>query len=129
MKIKMMTALDLKFIGDEMEKQILPAKLAYKLSKLFTAAKEHGQFYANEISKLAVEYGEKDKDGNPIISEKEGDGIKIQTQYVELVHTKITAILNLAVDFPDITFTLDELEPLQLSVKDFNVFLPFIKEE
>lgn len=130
MELKMTQALSLKIIGDEMEKQILPAKITYKLSKIFSAAKEHEQFYANEINKLIQEYGEKDEQGNLIpLKQEEGNGIKIKLDCINLFQTKVEGLLSLKVDFPNISFSLDELESVQLSLKDFNALLPFIKEE
>lgn len=130
MTLKLTKVLDIGLISNEIEKQILPARLTYKLSKIFAAAKEHGQLYANEINKLVQEYGEKDENGNLIPLEGgEGNSIKIKPEYIGLVQTKINSLLSLDVDFPDIFLSLDELESVQLSLKDFNALLPFIKEE
>ena len=63
--------------------------------------------------------------GNPVINEQ--GGYKIQQNKMAECYFLMTQMNNLDVQIPDIYFTLDELEKLDLSLEEMETLLPFIK--
>lgn len=102
------------------------AKVAYKFNKLCNALKNDGDFYRVELNKIIERYGERDESGSLIPSEY--GGVKIKSEDMPTAQKEINNLDTLEVDAPDIKFTVDELDGLQLSIEDFNRILPFIEE-
>lgn len=112
----------------KMKDQVMPIQLAYKLSRLYDSVNNNARFYSTELNKIISEYAERDEEGN-MVQAKEGNGIQLQKAYISKAETAINELLNLMVDVPDISFTLDELKDIKLSLEEFEVLLPFIKAE
>lgn len=127
MQIKMAKVLNLNPIYQKVKAQVLPVKTAYKFSKLFSVLDKEANFYSEELNKLIMEYAERDETGAPKTIDN-GTGIQIQKEYIELVQTKCNELWNLDVDVPDVSFTLEELDKLELSIEEFDLLFPFITE-
>ncbi len=127
MKIKMSNALDILAVYRKIKDQVMPISITYKLARLFNSFQEASEFYSAELSKIIDRYSEKDAGGHPIPLDY-GSGVKIQQEYLVEAQEKLNELLRLEVDVPDITFTLQELEPVQLSLDEFNQLLPFIQD-
>jgi len=125
MKLKMSNVLAMQSIYSKMKDQVMPISLTYKLARLFKNLQDAADFYSAELNKLILNYSEKDEKGRPIPIDG-GQGVKIQQDHLVEAQEKINELLQLEVDVPDITFTLRELEPVQLSLDEFNQLLPFI---
>lgn len=104
-----------------------PAKVAYKFNKLCTSLDNDVKFYNEELNKIIQQYGEKEDDGS--FKRTQTGDIKIQSDFIVTAQKEVYALWDLEVDVPDITFTVDELDGLQLSIENFNAMLPFIVEE
>jgi len=104
-----------------------PAKVAYKFNKLCISLDNDVKFYNEELNKIIQQYGEKEDDGS--FKRTQTGDIKIQSNFVVTAQKEVYALWDLEVDVPDITFTVDELDGLQLSIENFNAMLPFIVEE
>ena len=104
----------------------VPAKVAYKFNKLCNALKNDADFYRVELNKIIERYGERDENGSLIPLEY--GGVKIKSEDMPTAQKEINNLDTLEVDAPDIKFTIDELDGLQLSIEDFNRILPFIEE-
>lgn len=127
MKLKMSNVLAMQSIYPKLKDQVMPISITYKLARLFNSFQESSEFYSTELSKIITKYSEKDEEGNPIPLEY-GVGVKIQQEYLVEAQEKLNELLRLEVDVPDITFTLRELESVQLSLDEFNQLLPFIQD-
>ena len=127
MQIKMAKVLNLNPMYQKVKAQVLPVKTAYKFSKLFSALNKEAHFYSEELNKLIMEYAEHDETGAPKMIDN-GTGVQLQKEYVELVQEKCNELWNLEVDVPDVNFTLEELDKLELSLEEFDLLLPFITE-
>lgn len=130
MQIKLKQVLDFHLVYNKIKSVSLPIITLYKFSKLVDAIETECKFYNNSLQSLINEYSEKDENGKPKFSEN-GENIQIQREYLTLFQTKFEELLNLSIDLPDISFTLKELEPLNLSIslEEFNLLLPFINGE
>ena len=102
----------------------LPFSLAYKLNKLAEAVNKELEFYRNSMAKLIDEYAEKEN-GQPVLLEN-GD-IKIIPEKITECQQRINELQNVEITI-DVSFTPAELEPLEMSIKDLQNLMPFIKE-
>ena len=126
MKIKMWQVLSILGIYDKIKESRVPAKVAYKFNKLCLALNNDAEFYRTELNKIVQQYGEKNEDGSFVFLD--GGSIKIKAEVYDDAKREINNLDGLEVDAPDIKFTVDELDGLQLSIEDFNRMLPFIEE-
>ena len=127
MKITMSKVLDLQELYPKISSQALPISTTYKLTKLFNAIKSEAEFYTTNLDKIISEYGQKDENGNFIYTDDK-KGIKIDQDKISEVEQKLQELLSIEVELPNVTFKLFELEKVELSVQEFNNFLPFIEE-
>lgn len=127
MQLKMITVVNLVSLYDQFKDQALPIKLNYKVNKLFNAINTESQFYRDELNKLIDQYAERDENNQPVLLNS-GMGIKLREGTTDIVQNSLNELWNLDVNLPDIYFTLDELENIQMTVENFNKLLPFIKE-
>lgn len=97
----------------------------YKLIKIHKAIKDEEEIYQEQLQINCEPYFEKDELGNPIINEH--GGYKIQQEKMAECYFLMTQMNNLDVQIPDIYFTLDELEKLELTLEEMEILLPFIK--
>ena len=127
MQIKMAKVLNLNPIYQKIKAQVLPIKTAYKFSKLFNVLEREAHLYSEELNKLIMEYAERDETGAPKMIDN-GTGVQLQKEYIDLVQEKCNELWNLDVDVPDINFTLEELDKLELSIEEFDLLFPFVTE-
>lgn len=97
----------------------------YKLIKIHKAIKDEEEIYQEQLQINCEPYFEKDEFGNPVINEQ--GGYKIQQNKMAECYLLMTQMNNLDVQIPDIYFTLDELEKLDLNLEEMEILLPFIK--
>lgn len=103
------------------------AKVAYKFNKLCSSLERDADFYNEELNKIVQQYGEKEEDGS--FKRTPDGGIQVKEGQIESAQKDINNLLALEVDVPDIDFTVDELDGLELSIEEFNSMLPFINED
>ena len=96
----------------------------YKFLKILKAVNEELIIYEEQRNSLIESYAEFDN-GNPVINEN--GGIKIKEGCLEDCKKKIDEINAMQIALPDIYFSLDELEPLGLTLGELELLEPFIK--
>ena len=126
MEISIQEVVELQTVLEIVKKKILPMKTSYKFARLFKAIEEKYTFYQTQISLLISEYSEKDDEGNPVQGEQ--NGVKIQADKINECQEKINELLALCVEIPDIKFTFEEVEPLELTVEQFMCLIKFCEE-
>lgn len=112
----------------QIKDKTVPVKTMYKILKLFEAIDKETKFYYEELRKIIDRHGERDENGELVPTEN-GLNIKIKKEEISECQKEISELESLKVELPDITFTVEELEPLDLSFSDFERFLPFMEEE
>lgn len=95
----------------------------YKVLKLKRALEQEVEIYNMQLTSLQ-DYFERDEDGNPI---QVDGGIKIKNEFLDECNKKIIEINNTEIAVPDLYFSLEELEPLNLSLNELELLEPFIK--
>lgn len=127
MQIKMNEVLSFQFFYTEVKNKSLPIKTAYKFTKLFNKVEEELKFYQEQIVKISEEYGERDSEGGLVLLES-GNGIKIKPELIEECQLKITELLEIEVEIGEITFSIDELEGVEISIEDMNLLSKIITD-
>lgn len=122
--MKLYQILNLPHVYETILEKNLPFSLAYKLNKLAEAVNKELEFYRNSMTKLVDEYAEKEN-GQPVLLEN-GD-IKIIPEKITECQQRINELQNVEITI-DVSFTPAELEPLEMSIKDLQNLMPFIKE-
>ena len=119
--MKLYQILNLPHVYETILEKNLPFSLAYKLKE---AVNKELEFYRNSMTKLVDEYAEKEN-GQPVFLEN-GD-IKIIPEKITECQQRINELQNVEITI-DVSFTPAELEPLEMSIKDLQNLMPFIKE-
>lgn len=96
----------------------------YKLIKLKKAIQEENEIYLTQLDRLK-DFFLTDENGNYI--QNENGGYAIDQNRLEECKDLIDEVNALQVQVPDLYFSLDELEPLNLSFKELEALDPFIK--
>lgn len=95
----------------------------YKLLKIKSVLKNEIEIYNEQITSLE-EFFEKDDNGNLI---QNSEGFKIKKECLKECQAKINELNNSQISLPDIYFSIDELEPLSLTLNELELLQPFIK--
>lgn len=104
----------------------MPAKTAYKISKLSNFLKDDANFYTERLSQIIEQYGEKDENGEPVIS---GNGYKIQKDKTDECTAAIKELSEIEAAIPDAKIYLSELDNVELSPDDIAAIYDFIEED
>ena len=104
----------------------MPAKTAYKISKLSNFLKDDANFYTERLSQIIEQYGEKDENGELDIS---GSGYKIQKDKTDECAAAIKELSEIEAAIPDAKIYLSELDGVELSPDDIAAIYAFIEED
>lgn len=104
----------------------MPAKTAYKISKLSNFLKDDANFYTERLSQIIEQYGEKDESGELVIS---GSGYKIQKDKTDECTAAIKELSEIEATTPDTKIYLSELDGVELSPDDIAAIYAFIEED
>lgn len=116
---------ELSKIIDKIKEKTFDINTQYKFIKISKVIREEEELINEQQFLLLKQYAEKNEDGQFIVN-KSG-GFKIKEECVEECGLKIMEINNRQITLPDIYFSLDELEPLGLTLGELELLEPFIK--
>lgn len=104
----------------------LPSKLAYKIMKFCKSVAVEEEFYNTKRNEIIDVYAVKDENGQIAVGD---DGmITIVPDKISEANIAIQELNSIEVEAPNVRFTLDELEGLELSVADMFALDAFIEE-
>ena len=103
----------------------LPFRLAYKVSKLSEKIEKDYLFFTEEVQKIIIKYAERDEKGEIAF---EGNNVKIQRDLIEQAEKDLKELDEVETEEIDVSFTLDELESLNIKPLEVSALMPFIKE-
>ena len=72
-------------------------------------------------------HGEFDENGNLVTVGT--DGIRIKQGEEQECYTKLAELQNLEIEMPDVAFTIEEFDGIELTLEIFNFIVPFLKED
>ena len=97
----------------------------YKILKLVKAIEEEDELMNQSVLKIANEYAAKDEDGKTVITED--GGIKIDENKKAELALALDGLNAAKLQLPDIYFSLEEFEGLNLTLEELDAFIAFIK--
>lgn len=112
-------------IIEKLKEKSFDINTQYKFIKISAAIKTEVSFIEEQQTLLLKQYAEKDELGK-YVTNADG-GFKIRDDAIQECGLKLIEINTRQVTLPDIYFSLDELEPLGLTLGDLELLEPFIK--
>lgn len=125
MKININELVQIGNLCEKFSNRVVSARLAYKLAKLSKAISEDINFYQEKYIEYLEMFGERDENGD-FISNK--GNIKIISGLEQECKEKFNELNSIEVEIPNIKFSLEELEQLNMTMKDMLVFDLFVDE-
>jgi hypothetical protein len=125
MQLKMQDILGFTSFYDTVKSQKLTMKTAYKLAQLARAVDGELQFYREKLQAIIGEYGMLDDNGQPVPTE-DGDGIKLRPGAEEACYLAMRELQNIEVTLPDIIFSINDFDGIELTIADMGAMLPFL---
>ncbi len=115
----------LRTLLDRLKKLHFSVQAQYKFLKISKIVQSEIDIFEQQKRNLIESYAELDEENKLIISDN--GGIKIKEECIQECIDKINELNSLQITFPDIYFSLDELEPLNLTLGELELLDPFIK--
>ena len=103
----------------------MPIRLSYKFTVILDKIDCEYNFFISEMRKIINKYGLKDENGELV---QENGNIKINPDSFGLAEKALQELHETEITLPEVNFTLDELESLNIKPADLRALLPFIKE-
>lgn len=126
MTIKMKAIPALNDVIGSIANQKLSFKTSYKLMKLIKEVETEFEYYRENVMKILEEYGERDSNGNLI---QDDGGVKLQKDKIDLASKKIQELDEVEVQINSPLLTLDEMEDIEISLRELAVLDLIIKKE
>lgn len=127
MVLKMSQALEISALYQSIKDCKMPIKTAYKFNKLIRCLEEDLAFYQSQVTSLLNEYAVRNASGEYEYSNN-GTAIKIIEGKQQECNKKLGDLLDLGVTIGDVTFELEELNEMELTVSQLNSLMSFIVE-
>ena len=126
MTTKITTITNFPSLFTKVKSQKLPFKTSYKLTLLAQEIQKHVDFYQEQFRNLIMEYSKKDEQGNPLPT-KDGQGVLLAEETMSEAYAKLSELHDIDVELPDIKFSVDDFDKVELSPEEMLVIMPFIE--
>ena len=127
MKIKMQEVLQLKDFFDKIKSVEMPIKTAYKMNRILKKVEGEIDFYQLQFNNILNKYAKKNEKGEFILT-SDGQGVEIEQEKIEECQNDFLALSQLEVEIDKFSFSLEELESINLTIADINGLMSFIEE-
>lgn len=124
--MKMYEILDFSKVYDSIKDEKMSIKTAYKLNKLIKKIEEENNFYNIKFHEIIEQYAEKNDQGEYQYIDE--NSIKIKEGKEQECYKKVSELQNLEIETPNITFSIEELGDINLTIDTVNMLMPFIEE-
>lgn len=124
--MKMYEILDFSKVYNSIKDEKMSIKTAYKLNKLIKKIEEENNFYNIKFHEIIEQYAEKNDQGEYQYIDE--NSIKIKEGKEQECYKKISELQNLEIETPNITFSIEELGDINLTIDTVNMLMPFIEE-
>ena len=118
--------LDFSKVYNSIKDEKMSIKTAYKLNKLIKKIEEENNFYNIKFHEIIEQYAEKDEQGEYQYIDE--NSIKIKEGKEQECYKKVSELQNLEIETPNITFSIEELGDINLTIDTVNMLMPFIEE-
>lgn len=127
MKIKMQEVLQLKDFFDKIKSVEMPIKTAYKMNRILKKVEGEIEFYQLQFNNILNKYAKKNEKGEFILT-SDGQGVEIEQEKIEDCQNEFLALSQLEIEVDKFSFSLEELESINLTIADINGLMSFIEE-
>lgn len=124
--MKMYEIIELQALYNSIGNIKLPLKTTYKFARLMKRAEEEIAFYQKKFREIIEEYGIKEN-GEYKMSEDGMSILIIPGKEVEC-NERVSELRNLDVIIEGITFTIEELEGIDISISELSCLMPLIED-
>ena len=126
MTLKMYQIVELPTFLNKIKQQKLPFKTAYQIALLMREVDKHHSFYQEQFREILMEHSKKDEQGN-LVPTSDGQGVMLAEETMDEAYTKLAELHDLDVILPDIKFTMEAFEKVELTPEEMIILLPFIE--
>ncbi len=116
MRITMNDMVAINQILGEHKNDKMPLKTAYKFSKILTSFENDFTFFQEHYKEIIEKYAEKEDNGE--LKLDAANNFTISKENVQAYTTEMNELLNTEIEIPDYTFTLDELNILDITIQE-----------
>ena len=124
--MKMYEVLDLQVLYNSIANVKLPLKTTYKFTRLMKRAEEEITFYQEKFREIVEEYGVKENGEYKLTPD--GQSIVIIPGKEVECNTRLAELRNLDVSIEGITFTIEELEGIDVSISELSCIMSLIED-
>ena len=124
--MKMYEILDFSKVYNSIKDEKMSIKTAYKLNKLIKKLQEENNFYNIKFHEIIEQYADKNDQGEYQYIDE--NSIKIKEGKEQECYKKVSELQNLEIEIPNITFSIEELGDINLTIDTVNMLMPFIEE-
>lgn len=124
--MKMYEVLNLQSLYNSISNTKLPLKTTYKFTKLLKRAEEEFNFYQEKFREIVEEYGVKENGEYKLTPD--GQSIAIIPGKELECNTKLAELRNLDVSIEGITFSIEELEGIDVSISELSCLMSLIED-
>ena len=128
MTLNMNQGIELQGLIARLRNEKVSIKTAYKFNKLITILEKELSFYNEELAKIIDQYSQKDKDGNPILSDDK-TSIQIIKDKIDECQQKMEDLSSIEFEVKGVSFKIDELKDINLTILEMRSLMPLIEEE
>lgn len=125
MKVTMGEAFQINEVFQSFIEQKLAFNLSYKIMKLLTSLENDIKFYNQKVQELLDNYAKKDEEGKYI---ENNGSISIQEDKFQEFQKAYQEIQECEIELPNIKFTMEELNNLEISPKEAYALKSIIEE-
>ena len=125
--MKMYEILELQNLYNSIANTKLPLKTTYKFTRLMKRAEEEIAFYQVKFQEIVEEFAEKDENGQYKMTE-DGQSIVIIAGKEMECNSRLLELRNLEVEIEGITFSIEELEKLDVTIAELNCLMSLIED-
>lgn len=124
--MKMYEVLDLQSLYTSIANIKMPLKTTYKFTRLMKRAEEEISFYQEKFREIVEEYGVKENGEYKLTPD--GQSIMIVAGKEMECNQKLAELRNLEVMIEGITFSIDELEGIDVSIQELSCLMSLIED-
>lgn len=124
--MKMYEILELPSLYESIANMKLPLKTSYKFNRLMRRAEEEIAFYQQKFKEIVEEYGVKENGEYKFTPD--GSSVLIIPGKESECNEKLIELRNLDIPITNITFSIDELDGLDVSISQLNCLMSLIEE-
>lgn len=125
--MKMYEILELQSLYTSIAHIKLPLKTSYKFARLMRRVEEEVAFYQEKFQEIIEEYGVKEESGQYKLT-PDGMSIIIIPGKEAECNKRLVELRNLDVIIKDITFSIEELEKIDISVSELSCLMSLIED-